>query len=412
MITQAQKSVIGCILLDSESVMPLCVNAEVKADWFHGDAAKMYQIAIDRYIEGKPTNAVSGIQGLSDEAHILATACIDAVNTVAHAGYDIDVLRNEVVMDQAAILAEAIVKEASKGVVDVNGFIEKTARSWSDLIINQQDQETEVEVGLRLIDRWQDPETHKDRITWPLPSLNEIIGVLEKDFVFIAAEPSVGKTAIMLMMCDTLGDPGRGNSMTTSFASLESPADTIVTRRVGRIARLNMWQLKNGLANAAEYELARKVTKQLPQFKTRMHYQGMSLEQIRAWAFREKAAGSRLLVIDNMKHVRMDDKGRSTPEVFMLASMGLKHIRDDVGLPMIVLHHLAKNGDMAWSSDIERDADIVCYLKENSSMSSEPTAKNPGQFVVDWEVRKNRDGGRYITRHLNFIKGFQDFRDL
>ena len=414
MITPNQMAVLGCVFLNSKHVIGLCVKAGAQSHWFDGEARKLYDFAMERYVNGKDTDSLIATRNATTAVMDLADACLEAVETITYAQHYIEELGLEVLENEALILADQTRLLVEGGVGNIQEFVESTARKWGDLVLNDTREFTDEEVGAQLLDRWESPDRDADRITWPLPSLNEAIGTLEQEYVFLAASPSVGKTALMLQMCDTLGHLHNPNSMITSVASLESPASMIQPRRIGRVAGVNTWKLKNGYGKPGDFVLARETNKLLTKFKTRFHYSGMNLDQIRAWATREKAAGSRLLVIDNMKHVRMNAGRSSTPELFMKTSMGLKHIRDDIGLPMIVLHHLNKDGDMAWSTDIERDADIVLYLSENEEMSIKATEANGyhGMDVVNLEVRKNRDGARYITKHLNFVKGFQEFKEM
>ncbi len=415
MITDQQKSVLGCIFLSSKYTIGLCVKAGVQSHWFDAEARKLYDQSLDRYVNGKDTDARILLNGATSDEVAFVNTCLEAASTVTHAQWYIEELQKEVLANDALILADQVRIQMEHGVEDVQEFVESTARKWGDLVLHDNRELTDEEVGAQLLDRWESPDRDSDRITWPLSVLNEAIGTIEQEFVFLAAQPSVGKTALMLQMCDTLGNPHAPYPMITSLASLESPASMIQPRRIGRVGQINAWKLKNGYGKPGDFVLARETNKHLSKYRTRFHYAGMNLEQIRAWATREKAAGSRLLVIDNMKHVRMGGAGRcSTPELFMRTSMGLKNIRDDIGLPMIVLHHLNKDGDMAWSTDIERDADVVLYLSENEERSIKAMESNnwQGMDVVNLEVRKNRDGARYITKHLNFIKGFQEFKEM
>jgi hypothetical protein len=111
-------------------------------------------------------------------------------------------------------------------------------------------------------------------------------------------------------------------------------------------------------------------------------------DQIEAWMRGEMRKGSKALIIDNMKHM---DTGRaqgkkSTNEVFRELSLDIKGMRDRLGIPVIVLHHLNAEGNTAWSGDIENDADIVIKL-ENQSEQLDLEC-----MPIDASCTKNRDG--------------------
>ena len=137
------------------------------------------------------------------------------------------------------------------------------------------------------------------------------------------------------------------------------------------------------------------------------------MDQLLAWAKCEKKAGSKILAIDNMRHIRPGQKYASPVEQFRDLSVRLKWIRDDTGLPLIVLHHLTDDLDVSWSRDIRRDADILLYLIENETYSIKPTQENQWteKSVIDFEVRKNREGLRGFKVLGEFDKKRQTFTE-
>jgi replicative DNA helicase len=415
MISSAQKAILGAIMLNSRTYVGMCVDKGVQAEWFFGDARKMYEKAVEDFVNGKVTNAVTISKVLTEESVGLPDECIDACTTVAHTGRNIEVLELEVMEQDSMLLADQQHLVAQGGIDDIKLFVEDAARSWGDLIIKDKTTMSDTEVALSQLDKWESPEYDKGRIDWPLPGLNKMIGSLEEEFVFIGAQPSTGKTALTLQMCDMLGDPSiKEEPIISSFSSLESPQRQLAIRRSCRLSSSNSWRLKNRYSDASDYQSARNGAEALKRIKTRMKYGGMNLEQIRAWAFREQQAGSKLLVIDNLKHVRVNSRGRSKPEVMGETVTSLKQIKDDVAIPMIVLHQLNSEDGMAWTADVERDADIMMYLKENEARSVKATEANDYQAldVVKVELAKARDGAKNLDLDVRFVKQFQQFKDM
>ena len=120
-----------------------------------------------------------------------------------------------------------------------------------------------------------------------------------------------------------------------------------------------------------------------------------------------------MLLIDNMKHIKPSQKYNSVVEQFRDLSVRIKWMRDDLKMPVIVLHHLTDGGDVSWSKDIRRDADVLLYLTRDEDLSIVPSQVNhyTGKAVVNCEVRKFRDADAGYSVKLEFDKPIQTFRD-
>jgi len=131
----------------------------------------------------------------------------------------------------------------------------------------------------------------------------------------------------------------------------------------------------------------------------------ITLEMIYAWAKSEVKAGSKLIAIDNSRHLRMTSEYKGDRSAFYSAiSLTAKRIRDDFNVPVIMLHHTGREGQVSWSDDIEKDADIVLMLALEEELSTEK------ECVVGCEVKKNREGFAGATLHAIFDKPTQTFR--
>jgi hypothetical protein len=133
-------------------------------------------------------------------------------------------------------------------------------------------------------------------------------------------------------------------------------------------------------------------------------------EQLIAWGIAEKRAGSRLLIVDNMKHIRTTSKYNSLPELFRELSLKAKRLRDETKLPVIMLHHTNEDGDVSWSKDIKRDVDILITMTKDEDLSVTPAV--PGDQAIDFvrfKIDKNRDGQAGLSVPVRFRKEIQTF---
>ena len=405
-ITTAQMSVLGSILLDSKRSMRICVDNEVEASMFWDEAKKIYEVSLARYSENKITDLAT----VGDELANVAAECVDNTPTVAHLEYYIEELKKEYMHFQAVLLAMKTKDNMERGVDNIEEFIESTAKKWSGIIINEKEERDTADVGLDQIDKWQNPPPEMPTITWHLECLQKAIGYVTDDFMFLAAHPSVGKTSFALQWAVHLAT--KPEPVAVSIASLESGPGRIAPRFMSIIGSVNSWRLKNRLGTDSEYDDARAAMKQYKDLPIRISYNSMSAQQLKAWGQREKALGAQLLIVDNLRHIRESERNMGMVEKFTKNSMAMKELRDDTGLPTMVLHHLNKEDGMSWCSDAEKDADIILIMKEAPTKCIEASKNGPELWRVDLEINKNRDGQRYLNFYPQFIKQYGHWKDM
>lgn len=261
------------------------------------------------------------------------------------------------------------------------------------------------DAGERIIEQWRIGEQARLGISWPLPKLQQVVGPITDELCIVAAQPSVGKTAFTLQMALHAAWEGK----TASFLSLESGGDKIVQRMLAQVTKLPTLPMKHGRVTSGRYDEAISRWKVIKDTKMRLRSGPHTVEQIHAWAHAEKAAGSRMLIIDNLKHIRIRRRFDSLPEQFRYASEQMKAVRDDAQIPLIVVHHLNDKDKMSWSSDIERDFDIILVMAANESASTMPGPGMPGLCIVDFQMQKNRDGAAGFVLQAKFDKDIQTF---
>jgi replicative DNA helicase len=139
-----------------------------------------------------------------------------------------------------------------------------------------------------------------------------------------------------------------------------------------------------------------------------------TLDQLYAWGRAEARLGSRLIVVDNTRHIRVRGNVDRVNEVAEISGR-MKQLRDDTGVPVVMLHHSSldkKTGkeDASWSSDIRKDTDIMLFLRHDEEKSKKPLyAGGAGLWAVMAVVEKNRDAPAGYGVRLKFEKDHQRF---
>ena len=396
--------VIATLIEDTMKAFPICVSMGVDVSWFHLPwHSQVYVLAKDhfsrsRYLDYKLVQAMTVVPDnirLTDYCGMC-----DSLPTW------IEKLRVFVIREKAELALTALSNEI-KLAQDMDGFVQDAQERFRSLIQPVKESETLHESAVALLKEWSEPAKAM-RFGWPFDAITQELGGVTDELIFIAARESVGKTAFVLQWMLAL----QHQSVSTSLASLESGQRRIVMRLLSNMAGVNTLRARQGKIGENEQTQLRNAADNLKQVKVRMAFQGQTIAGLRAWGYCEKAAGSQALFIDNLKHIRPARQYKSPVEQFRDMSAELKWLRDDLQMPIIVLHHLNKGMDVSWSDDIRRDADILIILRENEAKTIKPEKDNHwiGQYIVDFAVAKNRDGLKNFSIEMEFIPSIQTFK--
>jgi len=407
-MTEAQKAVIGCIAYRGD--ITDCIRAGVEADWFDGPYRAAFECAAGRFADGKHIDSLvlaAGLTGI-ERPVLFIDACIDAAVVPSNIVGYIDMIRGEYLKKKAGqMTAEDARTILHTEPEEMDRTIAAIEDRWAHIIRHKREETSLLQAADDWLEKWKTKPEEIEGLRWPLYKMNELMSPITDEYIFIAARESVGKTAIALQLC--LNNSAYGHR--TSYASLESSTSRICTRVLAHVGKVNTLPLRKYRAEPGEYEKAVEARKKLETIPFVITDRGMTIEEVYAWGKMEKSKGSKLLVIDNMKHIRQSRKYNNVTEQFRDYSTRLKWIRDDLRIPLIVLHHLNKELDVSWSDDIRRDADIIIAMTEDEELSIKPTQANgfTGKSIVDWDVQKDRDGERGFSISMEFQKQTQTF---
>lgn len=413
----SEMAVLGCILLAADRVMDLCVRIGVTVNSFYVQWHRHLYAAllemhekreiIDILTVSQKLRSLGTIDQIGGNAYI--ERLVDATPTQAHAEYYIAIIREKELrrslIESAREVAESAYDDTATETAEE--LISRTQAKFSSFVI-QKEAASMKDVALAEIAKWESDEYRKSALRWPWVNLNEAIGPLTDEYVIVAAQPSVGKTAFALNVATYHARMDRK----VSILSLESKKNKVAQRLLAQIGRVNTLLLRTNRGTPEEFQQAREAAEKLDSLDLHVHDEGMTVDQIRAWAHAEKHRGSNLLIIDNMKHVRVKQAYKNRFDLFAEVSLQLKFIRDDTGLPLMALHHLNADDKLAWSSDIERDADIILVMALNEDNTILPTQANSwrGKWMVDISCLKNREGTTGDVS-LEFVKKYQLFEE-
>ena len=359
----AERGLIGCLLIDTrDTVIQRAVEANITRDWFTDPKlAHIFQAAFDLYAAGRPVDSVT-VQDKLKPAGIIGFEDIDALMdgaiTTQHAPLFIkQVCDHHALRETMNILARLTSRGGNLESDEVADFIAMAQEQVCRIGIAERDIRSLADVARDIIADAKQPPEDRAGVPWPWAGWQRRLEPMTDELIYIAARPSVGKTALALNIATHAARAGHR----VGFASLESPREKIVARIVQAMSETDFRRLYRN-PHSARWPKVDSVPPVLETLPLDIVSEGMSPERLYAWGKAQVARGAELLIVDNMKHIRPSQRYGSTVEMFRDFSARLKWMRDDLGVPLIVLHHLSHELKLSWSDDIERDADAVCFL--------------------------------------------------
>ena len=248
---EAEKCVLGSILLDADRVLDLCVEAGLTPDSFRFSAhGRIYRACTEMWRDGRPIDGMTigeklrlqrpdevAVQ-LSDLEHI-----IDETPTTAHAEYYADVvLQKELLRRTIACAREveqdcctcedayAVVTRAEQAFLNITGD-EGPTRAWSQVMRENTARIDEILAGNGTFAGLPSGFGNLDRI---------LLGFKESEMIILAARPSMGKTALALNIAEriALGKTSDHTVHPVGVFSLEMSVDALALRMLCSHARV------------------------------------------------------------------------------------------------------------------------------------------------------------------------------
>jgi hypothetical protein len=398
------------MLMDTRAIDIVTEAGGVPGWWADPESRKAAAAIMDRYASGKLAADPVAIAAATGLAGQWLDGCMDMVQTRAHTGFYVSQLSGHAGIDVlkamsasvARLTAQALPETLPETMSALEGLLH------THLVTKKGKRRTMREAALDWLRRMTAPEEANVMLDWAVDCVTRDVGRIDREIIWIVAQPSVGKTAFVLQLMAVLAGQGK----MTSLASLESSDESIASRFVSNIGKLNTFNIRQRRATHDEIKAAEKAAHGISD-KIRVVDASMTIDQVYAWGRAEQRAGSKLLIIDNTRHIRTPGESDRVAAMALISSR-CKQLRDDTRLPVVVLHHSKVdqhgNEGVSWSSDIAKDADMVIFLREITDKCTAPSTDNPdGRWCIAFDVDKHRDGRKKTRTLLEFVKSEQRF---
>ncbi len=426
----AEKSLIGCLILDSSSFDEISDLTLRQDDFYHPQYGVIFEAIRDLSIANKPIDYVTACSKLTSKGQLELVGgqqfVLDIVEDQASSANVYHYAK--VVKDKSSIrnivrMASRIVEQGMDYKGDAEEFVGEVESAFFKLTVESKTGKM-LRLNQCLQENLKELEANKENkgeisgLPTGYTKLDEILlGMQPGQLIVLAGRPAMGKTSLALNIGVKASE---STGLPVAIFSLEMLAAELSMRILTSKAKVDSKRLRTknfldtdlrNIGNAIN-ELAA-----LPVYIEDSGY--ITLPDIQSRCRKIKAEqGLGLVVIDYLQLMRSHTNNPSREQQISEISRGLKTMAKELSCPVMALSQLnrgveARNekrplmSDLRESGSIEQDADIVMMVYRDEVYNKD--TKEPG--IAEVIVTKNRSGENGVAK-LAFIGAHTSFENL
>ena len=435
---ECEQGVLGCILLDPNTSLGLCVEKlkagpEVFYDLRH---QTIYGEMVAMYDARTPIDIIVLQQRLKDKGLLdqiggipYLNALQDATPSAANLAYYLDIVDEKWLLRQLISTCTGVVGRVYEFTGEADQLLDEVERDILKIAEARAGGAVEptkslVNKAIGMVENYFQRQGQLGGLATGFADLDRMTdGMHGGEMIVIAARPSMGKTSLGMGIAE---DVAVRQSLPVGVFSLEMTAESLVLRMLCSNARVNLRNIRDGFMSESDFP---KLTSSAGKLSAApLHIDdtpGLSILQLRTRARRMwQQHGIKLFVIDYLQLLNSSSKRAQENRQQEIAeiSAGIKALAKELGVPIIVLAQLNREiekdknrkprmSDLRESGSIEQDADLIGLLyKPNAADEDEAVTATDEQdgIRVNLLIAKQRNGPTGDV-NLTFLKPYTRF---
>ena len=408
----AEKSVIGCLLMDNKELYK--VYDILKPDMFHDPVLKeIYREIVKMYDIGQPANLVTIAQAVESESYtrqyigqILKECALLPLTSAELKSYG-----NSIVKDYKA---ETLRKILSQTQVSAAGVEYQIADLIQELESLKRSEKSKSKKLSTIVGDYEDQyfrEKKEAKLYTGFSKLDDITGGLEGgDVIVIGARPGVGKSAFTSQIILEMAKAGKR----IGFYNLEMSEKQVYERLLSNQSGIRLNRIRRAIQFLGdEKERFDKANRTLEEMDILVSSGTKSVFEIRNECRHQELD---CIIIDYLQLVRADTRYQSRASEVGAISKAIKALAMELNVPIIALSQLNRTsemretkeptmGELREAGDIEQDASIIILLWN---------LDNEDKTRKGLKVDKNRQGelGKIVYRFDGNEMRFQETEEV
>lgn len=408
---EAEQSVIGSMLMDREAIT--VASEMITGDDFY---SKQYGIIFDAMVElndaNKPVDPVTlqtklVEKGVSPEVSSLEylKEILDTVPTAANIKHYARIVADKSTARKLIRLNDELSNECYAGTEPLESILDDAEKKVFQIVQNRNvDDYTPINrIVLNAMNRIESVYKAKGNVTGLSTGFYELdyktAGLQPSDLVLVAARPSMGKTAFVLNMAQTMAFRNKKN---VAIFSLEMSKEQLVNRLFSLESHVDSQKLRTGSLTDADWKALIESAGNIGQSNLIIDdTPSISIAELRSKCRKYKLEhGLDIVMIDYLQ--LMTSSGRQTDsrqQEISEISRSLKALARELNVPVVALSQLSRAvegrpdkhpmlSDLRESGAIEQDADVVMFIYRDDYYNKDTEKKGIAEIII----AKQRNG--------------------
>jgi replicative DNA helicase len=411
---EAEKSVLGAVLLDDRHLFGLLVEEHLRPEHFYREAhGAVFGAMVALHNEGRKIDHLTVAEGLRELGKLEEAGGSDAIEELAgwvpaagHAREYGRIVRDDAQKRslltasyeiQASVLsreapARDLVERAERMMLEVaHDDRQKKIRPIADILHDETDKLHRLSISKTALTGT--PSGFKD--------IDGMTGGFQRgNLVIVAARPSMGKSALVANIAENAVLEGHA----VALFSLEMSESELAQRFVASQARIKGEDLRRGKVAESRWPKILEACQRLAQAPLYVDDSSdTGVLEVRAKSRRlhhQLEGGLGLIIVDYLQLMRHEGHLDNRVEQVGQISRGLKGLARELNVPVIALSQLSRAveqrggekkpilSDLRDSGAIEQDADVVMFIYREEYYDKE--SERPGE--ADIIIAKHRNG--------------------
>ena len=412
-MTEAELGVIGCVLIDNESLAK--IYSKLTPDMFSSEFCQnAYAQILAIYDRGENVNLMSLSQAMEnhkfepEQISAVLRDCVAAAPTSVMIGSYADTI----IKEHRSRKVGELFRFSSLKPCDIDDTIGNMLTSLEGLRDNRKSTVKPMnQIVAENKDKYFNEHVGENRIKTGFTNLDDCFGGLEGgDVTIIGARPSVGKSAFSSNMIAYMARKG----YRTVYFNLEMMDKQVYERFVSMLANLSLTRVRRAKAFlGGEEEAFNKANEELAKYPIDVSTGSKTVSEIRLLC---KNQNYDIIVIDYLQLVKADKAYANRASEVGDISKAIKALSMELNVPIILLSQLNRvsesretkeptMADLRESGDIEQDASNIILLWNVSEDRRHKGLKVEKQR----QGEPMKEGIDFNGDHMTFIESNEPF---
>ncbi|HKZ52137.1 MAG TPA: replicative DNA helicase [Candidatus Acidoferrales bacterium] len=431
---EAERSVLGAILLDNEAFHP-AIEVLDPADFFLDSHRRIFGRMVNLSEENRAIDLITLHEELERAGELEAaggsaylSSLVDGVPRVSNVDHYARIVKQKALLRNLIHASDNIINQALEAQEEADEVLDRAEQAIFSLA------EERIKVGLlslreiarATIPRLDELFERRQHITGLATGFSDFdnltSGLQPAELILLAARPAMGKTALALNIAQYVAaEQGKP----AAVFSLEMAREALLFRFLCAEARVDSHKFRSGFLNREEMS---RMTQALARLAEAPIYiddtPGMTVLEVRAKCRRLQAEhGLALIVVDYLQLMSGRGRFENRNQEISSISRGLKALAKEVRVPLVAVSQLSRApeqrggdhrpqlSDLRESGSLEQDADVVAFIFRPEMYRDPETIPDEDRGRAELIIAKQRNGPTGKI-HLAFLREFTRFENL